>query len=104
MEKNKFLTVAIVLLAFSIIFGSIYIGDSIRQVANQSANVSSDTDDILDFDGAAEYLNISKSDLAKIISTRSSTSGIKYVKVKGKYIFSKVALNEWLKNTWMEMD
>jgi len=89
-------------LAFSIIFGSIYIGDSIQQAASQSANVAVETDDILDFDGAAAYLKIDKTDLGKIIANRSSE--IKYVRIKGKYIFSKVALNEWLKNTWMEFD
>lgn len=100
LEKNKLLPLAIIILAISIVFSSIWIGQSLKGVANKSVSVGSQQSDILGLEEAAKYLNISKSELLYLAEGKNST--INYVKINGKYILSKEGLDNWVQSTRLE--
>lgn len=102
MENNKLLPVSIIILAISITFGSIWIGLSLKELANQGIYVNSQENDVLDFDEAAQYLKISNSELVTLITEKNI--GIHYVKINNKYIFSKEGLDRWLQSTQLEVN
>lgn len=101
MEKNKLLPLAIIILAISIVFSSIWIGQSLKAFANKNTPVNSQQNDILGLEEAAKYLNISKSELLYLSEGKGST--INYIKINGKYIFSKEGLNKWVQSNRLEV-
>jgi hypothetical protein len=105
LEKNKLLPLSIIILAISIIFGSIWIGFSLKQAANKSISIGSKVDsqgsDILEFNEAAKYLKISESELLYLVEGRGS--GINYIKINNKYIFSKEGLDKWVQSNRLEV-
>ncbi|KAB3530923.1 helix-turn-helix domain-containing protein [Alkaliphilus pronyensis] len=108
MEKDKQLPLAIIILAISIVFSSIWIGQSLKQIgyerneiAKESVSVSSLQSDILGLEEAAKYLDISKSELLYIVEGKGST--INYIKINGKYIFSKEGLDKWVQSSRLEI-
>lgn len=104
MEKNKLLPLSIIILAISIAFGSIWIGNSIKQAADKSISINSKTNstdsNILELDEAARYLKISEAQLLYIIQGKID---INYVKIGSKYIFSKEGLDKWVQNSKLEL-
>ncbi|MCX7657032.1 MAG: helix-turn-helix domain-containing protein, partial [Treponemataceae bacterium] len=85
----------------SIVFSSLWIGQFLKEVANKSSSVSSQQSDILGLEEAAKYLNINKSELLYLAEGKGST--LNYVKINGKYIFSKEGLNKWVQSTKLEV-
>jgi len=101
LENNKLIPLSIILLAVSIVFGSIWIGNSLKEVANQSIYINSQENEILELGEAAKYLKISEGDLLYLV--RESDPEIKYVEINGKYIFSKEGLHQWVKSSKIRM-
>lgn len=102
MENNKLVPISAIILAISIVFASIYIGNSLKEVTKQSTYINSQESDILELDEAAKYLKISEGDLLYII--RSKGIDIKYIEINGKYIFSKQALHEWVGSSRLQLN
>ena len=89
------------MLAISIVFSSIWIGNSLKEVANQSDSVSSQESDILGLEEAAKYLNISETQLISLADGIGSE--IKRVKINDKYIFSKEGLSKWVQSARLDI-
>lgn len=100
MEKNKLLSVSIIILAISIVLSSLWIGQALKEVANKSFSDASQQNDILRLEEAANYLNISESEFLYLLEGKGT--GINYVKINDKYIFSKEGLNKWVQSTRLE--
>jgi len=83
------------------VFGSIWIGNSLKEVANQKNYASSQENEILELGEAAKYLKISEGDLLYLV--RESDPEIKYVEINGKYIFSKEGLHQWVKSSKIQI-
>jgi hypothetical protein len=102
LEKNKLLLpLSIIILAISIIFGSVWIGYSLEEAANKSIFTGSQENDILGLDEAAKYLKISESELLYLAEGKNN--GINYVKINNKYIFSKEGLDKWIQSNKLEL-
>jgi len=101
LENNKLVPISIIILSISIIFGSIWIGTSLKETANRSTYIDVQENDILELGEAAKYLKLSEGDLLYLI--RENSLGIKYVEINGKYIFSKEALRQWLGSIQIEI-
>jgi|GEM_PF-2047613 len=91
-EKNKLISVSIIMLAISIVFGSVFIGTGLK---------NPEQDDILELGEAAKYLRLSEGDLLYMI--RGNDFGINYVEINGKYIFSREGLHEWVKTRQLKI-
>ena len=102
LEKNKLLPLSIIILAISIVFGSMWIGDSLKEVDNKNVSVGSQQSDILGLEEASKYLNISKEQLMSLADGIGST--INRVKINGKYIFSKEGLSNWVQSTKLDIE
>jgi hypothetical protein len=59
------------------------------------------TESTFDLDSSSIYLGIEREELLRIISTKES--GIPYVKIGDKYIFSKNSLDKWLETVQLEV-
>lgn len=107
-NKDYKITGAIYCLAFSILVSGLLIGNSFKQgfstyssgiqqtISNLPENLASNyqpNHDIVDFSQAAKYLQLTEEDFVKVIQNDKS---LPYVKVKGRYIFSRRALSEWV--------
>ncbi|MGB4590424.1 MAG: hypothetical protein WBI17_14495 [Clostridiaceae bacterium] len=101
MEKNKFLSVSIIILAISITFSSLWIGQSLREAANKNVSVPSEQSNILGLEEAAKYLNLSETEFLYFVEGKSE--GLNYIKINDKYIFSKEGLNLWILATSLEV-
>ena len=101
LEKNKLLPLSIIILAISIVFASICIGDSLKEVANKNFSVGSQQSDILGLEEAAKYLNISEIQLMSLAD--GIGSDINRVKINGEYIFSKEGLSNWVQSTKLDI-
>ena len=101
MENNKLLPLSIIILAISIAFSAVWIGQSLKGVTNKNLSVTSQQNDILGLEEAAKYLNISKVELLSL--TEGKGSNINFVKINGKYIFSKKALDKWVQASRLEL-
>lgn len=102
LENNKLMPISVIILAISIVFASIYIGVSLKEVANQSTHIDSQVSDILELDEAAKYLRLSEGDLLYLII--ENDQDINYIEINGKYIFSKQALHEWVRSTQLKVE
>lgn len=102
LEKNKLLLpLSIIILAISIVFCSLWIGCSLKEVANKNISISLQENDILELDEAARYLKINESELLNLVEEKNI--GINYVKINNKYIFSKEGLNKWVQSNKIEV-
>jgi len=103
LEKNKLLPLSIIILAISIAFGSAWIGYALKEIANvnKSVSVESHQSDILNLEEAAEYLNISETQLIYLADEDGS---INRIKINGKYLFSKEGLSEWIQSTTLDIE
>ena len=105
MENKKILPISIIILAVSIIFGSIWIGHSLEKVikvqASQEKVLLTETE-------SADYLNISVDEFRSILLKEKLTKEelgaydpsqfISYTEIGEKTLFSKNGLNEWTGN------
>jgi Helix-turn-helix domain len=116
--KEKLLPISIFSLAISLVISASiivngmenngrYIGDGISQglfnitnTINQENNSNLDSKDILSLDEAARYLGISQERLTQVIIKDDS---IPCVQISGEFIFSKNALEEWVKTSKFKM-
>jgi len=101
LKNNKLIPISIILLAISIVFGSIWIGNSLKEIANTRIHVNSQEREILELEEAAKYLKISEGDLLYLL--RESDPEIKYVEINGKYIFSKEGLHQWVESSRIQI-
>ncbi|WP_195266240.1 helix-turn-helix domain-containing protein [Clostridium sp. 1001275B_160808_H3] len=118
MSKEKLLPISIFSLAISLIISASIISSSIQQngefigsgisqglnninnTINQENNNNLDSKDILSLDEASKYLGISQERLNQVIIKDDS---IPYVQISGEFIFSKNALEEWVKTSKFKM-
>lgn len=109
MENKKLLSVSIIILAVSVVFGSIWIGNSIENLTAIQTPVSpsNSTDSIaLTLPQAAEYLNMTEEEVQGIIQTEKKVLDetgsfhgkmFPYLTINNKQYFHKNELDEWLK-------
>jgi len=101
LDKNKLLPLSIVILAISMVLCSLWIGYSIREGTNKIISFALQENDVLDLDEASTYLKISSTELLYIVD--GINSDIPHAKINGKYIFSKVGLDNWLQSASFEI-
>ena len=97
MEKNKLLSLSIIILALSMVFCSLWIVSSIKEGTNKIITFASQENDVLNLDEASTYLKISSVELQYIAD--GINSEIPHAKINDKYIFSKAALDNWLQSS-----
>ncbi len=108
MKGNKLLIISILILSVTIIFGSVWIGNSIKSTNKQTSNHSlSSNKALLTVQEVAEYLNIPQDKLKKIlyyeeIERQNYTSSIiyrylPYIEFDEVKYFMKEHIDEWLK-------
>ncbi|MCC5910105.1 MAG: hypothetical protein JJT76_06675 [Clostridiaceae bacterium] len=111
MENKRLLPLSIIILAISIIFSSIWIGQSLQKLSNaQATNTQPSIEKaLLTDEEAAEYLGISinqfkdilikdKNDKAKLTSYPTYRF-IPYIELaNGNKLFSKEELDKWIKH------
>ncbi len=107
MENKKLLPISIIILAMSVVFGSIWIGHSIEKNVSLQAPTSISTDSkTLTLAQVAEYLNMKGEEVSAIIQTEKkkldethSFEGkmFPYFTINNKQYFYKDEIDEWLK-------
>jgi hypothetical protein len=107
LENKKLFSISIIILAASIIFGSVWIGNSLEKAALLEKSVPTAVESkVLNLKQAAEYLNMSEEDILGIIRVEKTIlenthmfSGrmFPYFKVNDKQYFDKNQMDEWLK-------
>ncbi len=110
MENKKMLSVSILILATSIIFGSIWIGQSLEKFVGlqTTTSISTATNNMaLTLSQVAEYMNITEEDFRSIIQIEKmeleKTGGftgkmVPYFTINNKQYFYKNEVDEWLKD------
>lgn len=127
MSKERLVIISVILLSISMIISSIIIskglrmnGESIRNGLDSvsygakdigtyiyNSRLDSGKEDMIvtkntfDLDSSSIYLGIDREELLRIISTKES--GIPYVKIGDKYIFTKNSLDKWLETVQIEV-
>lgn len=118
MKENKLLSISVLILSISIVFGSIWIGNSIRNT-NKDTNVSQPlysltSNKVLMTDKeTAKYLNLSQDKFNSLISNeelqRVKLGGydtyrfIPFVKIDGVKYFNKEQLDKWVEYNMTQM-
>jgi hypothetical protein len=111
LENKKVLPTSIIILAMSVIFGSIWIGNSLEKTISLQASISTPTSistdsKTLTLSEAAEYLNMTEEEVRAIIQTEKkkldethSFEGkmFPYFTINNKQYFYKDEIDEWLK-------
>jgi hypothetical protein len=110
LENKKLLPISIIILSISIMFGAVWVGQSLIRVSNiQVSNSIVSTEKALLTDKeSAEYLNISIDEFTDILSKDSKQKEgltgyptyefIPYIEINGgKRMFVKEELDEWIK-------
>lgn len=110
MENKRLLPISIILLAISIVFGAIWIGNSLEKVIDIKASNSSISIEkaLLTDKESAEYLSISLDEFNEILLKDSQQKTnltiyptykfIPYIQINSsKKMFSKKELDEWIK-------
>lgn len=103
MDKNKGTTIAIIILAVSILSSAIIIFAGLNAVSNAYNDLKSlkeleskkivQHEEIMEIKEAAAYLHLSEEYLLKTIKKQEPT--IPYFWIEDKYLFSKTALDKW---------
>ncbi|NLB51720.1 MAG: hypothetical protein GX808_02125 [Syntrophomonadaceae bacterium] len=113
MDNIKLLSISIIILAMSILFGSIWIGYSLERTAGLHTSISTPTstdDKALTLSQAAEYMNMTEDEVLGIIQTEKkkleethSFDGkmFPYFTINNKQYFSKDEIDDWLKEVSM---
>jgi hypothetical protein len=108
-ENKKLLPVSIIILAMSVIFGSIWIGHSLEENVSLQTSTStsvSTNSKILTLSQVAEYLNMKEEEVSGIIQTEQKKLNethtfvgkmFPYFSVDNKQYFYKDEIDEWLK-------
>lgn len=107
METKKLLTVSIIILAMSVILGSIWIGHSLeKNVSLQTSNSTLTESKTLTLSQVAEYLNMTEEEVRGIIQTEKKMLDtthtfegkmFPYFTIDNKQYFYKNEIDEWLK-------
>ena len=115
LENKKMLSISIIILALSIIFSTIWIGQSLNQLIKTQISITQPIIEkaLLTDKEAAEYLNISnvefnnlllndqqeKREMTKAgIHVYSTYKFVPYLELNGKKLFSKDELDQWIKH------
>ncbi len=105
MENKKLLPISIIILAMSLVFSSIWMGNSLKKTANLKNTVSSDKK-VLTLPQVAEYLNMTEDEVLGIIQVEKmslekahifSWRMFPYFAVDNKQYFDKNEIDEWVK-------
>ncbi len=103
MQNNKLIPISIIILAFGILFSSIYLGYSIQKIPNTESLNSS----VLTISEVSKYLRMTEEEVEGIIDieqfmlqSTGSYTGVMfpYFKVNDKYYFYKDQVDEWIKD------
>ncbi|WFD09112.1 hypothetical protein [Tepidibacter hydrothermalis] len=98
------------LLSFSIIFSSIYIGNVVKisNLSKHDVNKEVITSELLSMEETAEYLKISVPDFRVIlekerderegVSVYSSNTFIEYIDLNGRRYYSKKQIDKWIEH------
>jgi len=107
LENKKLFPISIIILAMSVVFGSIWIGHSIEKSVSLQASISISTNSkTLSLSQVAEYLNMNEEEVSAIIQTEQkkldethSFDGkmFPYFTINNKQYFYKDEIDEWLK-------
>lgn len=107
MENKNLISVSIIILAVSIIIGSIWIGNSLEKAVGSQEPISTSIDSkVLTLSQVAEYLNMTEEEVNGIIKTETkkleethSFSGkmFPYFTINNKQFFYQDEIDEWLK-------
>lgn len=106
MENNKLLPLSIIILAISIVFGSIWIGNAIGKASEVEGYNQIIFKALLNKEEAAQYLNISVEQLNSILrkdeqerrnlGSYPTYRFIPYMEIDGKQMFNIEGLNQWI--------
>lgn len=121
MKENKILTICVLTLSIAIIFGSVWIGNSIKsinkdtaneQTANNQTNLSQSlysqphSKALMTEKEAAEYLNLSQDKFKELLYSEETRrkkltsydtfSFIPYLEIDGVKYFNKGHIDEWV--------
>jgi len=112
MESKRLLPIAILVLAFSIIFSGLWIGSRIDRYID-SNNISIESKGMISLSEAAEYLGISESEFELILREQireraglgvfDTYAFIPFMEIRGTRYFSVDQLDKWLEHnmiTW----
>lgn len=104
MQHENKITIALIVLSFSILMGSVIISLTINQLSKEmsSLEVTENKQNILSLDEASDYLGVTSKSLENTIERTSI--GIPFLKLEGNYIFTKKGLDEWLANNHIDLD
>lgn len=109
MENRKLIPISIIILAISIIFGSIWIGNSLEKSSSMQTSISTPppTDSkTLTLPQVAAYLNMTEEEVRGIIETEKKKLDethvfhgkmFPYFTINDKQYFYKNEIDEWLK-------
>lgn len=110
MENKRLLSISIIVLSISIIFGAIWVGKSLEKITNTSVSGTPVITEkgLFTESESAEYLNISLDEFKNILlkdeKAKSQLTSyptykfIPYIELSdGKKMFSKKELDEWIK-------
>jgi hypothetical protein len=102
MKDFKGILISSIILSISLIFSSIYIGNSLKYNTKNEVKNS----DLLSKEKASEYLQISTDDFDKILLKEAtekvnvhvydSNRFIAFVELNGKVYFSRTQINKWI--------
>jgi len=105
MESKRLLPIAILVLAFSIIFSGLWIGSRIDRYID-SNNISIESKGMINLSEAAEYLGISESEFELILREQirekagqgvfNTYAYIPYMEVRGTKYFNIEQIDKWL--------
>lgn len=106
MENNRLLPLSIIILAISIVFGSIWIGNSIGKIAYSQEYDYISFKALLNKEEAAQYLNISVEQLDSILrkderqkmnlGSYPTYKFIPYMEIEGELMFNMDGLHQWI--------
>jgi hypothetical protein len=111
LEIKKLVPISIIILAMSVIFGSIWIGHSLEKAVSIQDSISTSTSTStesknLTLSQVAEYLNMTEEEVRAIIQTEEKKLGERhsfvgkmfpYFTIDNKQYFYKDEIDEWLK-------
>jgi len=105
MESKRLLPIAILVLAFSIIFSGLWIGSRIDRYTD-SNNISVESKGMINLSETAEYLGISESEFELILREQirekagqgvfNTYAYIPYMEVRGTKYFNIEQIDKWL--------
>lgn len=111
MKENKLLSICVLILSFSVVFGGLWIGNSIRN-ANKDTNVTQSLYSLTSNRGlmtgkeTAEYLDLSQDGFNSLISYQELQRSkltmfdtymfIPYIEIDGVKYFSKEQVDKWI--------